>query len=273
MDKAVFQDSFSSWKMRKSPFICHEGYFDNAHAPRVANWHKDPEILACYEGEGSVFLDTRQVPFFKGDVVFVNADTVHRVYTEGSDNIRYRFLIVDEAFFEFVELPVQKLRFCEYVRDRAVFEAFDDIVKAYETESSVRAAKSVEALSHFLSLYASVYPPVTRESGEVGDPAADVREAIRYIRAHLDAPMPVEEIASHVGLSRAHFSRLFKRFTGRSLVEYCNVLRCEEARKRIAAGETVSDAARACGFSHMSYFSAVYKRFMGVSPSSDAQDR
>ncbi len=64
-------------------------------------------------------------------------------------------------------------------------------------------------------------------------------------------------------MSESNFRKLFKEYTGKSLVEYRNRIRVSEAYKMINSGEyTVCEAAYLTGFNNMSFFYEVYNRFI-----------
>lgn len=65
------------------------------------------------------------------------------------------------------------------------------------------------------------------------------------------------------GMSESNFRKLFKEYTGKSPVEYRNLIRISEVKKMIDSGEfTVSEAAYLAGFNNMSFFYEVYKKIL-----------
>ena len=92
-------------------------------------------------------------------------------------------------------------------------------------------------------------------------------EAITYIKANLQSKLTVEQIADHAGFSKFYFLRLFKRVTGCTLVQYINLLRCEQAKELLRdRNYSVKETALACGFDNLSYFSNVFKKHTGTLP-------
>ena len=62
-------------------------------------------------------------------------------------------------------------------------------------------------------------------------------------------------------MSESNFRRLFKEYTGHSLIEYRNLIRISEAKKMIESKEyTVAEAAYLTGFNNMSFFYDVYNK-------------
>jgi len=66
-------------------------------------------------------------------------------------------------------------------------------------------------------------------------------------------------------MSESNFRRLFKEYTGKSPIEYRNLIRISEAKKMIDSGEfTVIESAYLTGFNNMSFFYEVYNKFVSV---------
>jgi AraC-like DNA-binding protein len=74
-------------------------------------------------------------------------------------------------------------------------------------------------------------------------------------------------------MSATHFSRAFKQSHGVTFQEFLLRYRVQQARQKLQS-QTVSiaDVAYAVGFSDPSYFTRVFKRFLGVAPSDYSAD-
>lgn len=94
-----------------------------------------------------------------------------------------------------------------------------------------------------------------------------VRRALEFIDARSSGDLTAEQVAQAVGLSPNYFSHLFKRVRGQGFKDYLNALRIEKAQALLAAGgRKVYEVALAVGFSDYKYFSAVFKKVTGRSP-------
>ena len=100
-----------------------------------------------------------------------------------------------------------------------------------------------------------------------------VMRAVRYLREHLADETAIEDACRDAGVSRYQICRLFRNYLDRSPVEFLNSLRCKEARTLILSGKcNVAEAARQCGIENLSYFSRLYRRYMGVLPSQEKKE-
>lgn len=95
-----------------------------------------------------------------------------------------------------------------------------------------------------------------------------VQKVQEYIHQNLGTKLPRQELADHVHLSADYLTKLFKRVTGVALVQYIIDTRMEQAARMIAeGGQSIGDVAGQLGYDNFSYFSNLFKRSTGVTPS------
>ncbi|MBA2479276.1 MAG: AraC family transcriptional regulator [Planctomycetes bacterium] len=89
------------------------------------------------------------------------------------------------------------------------------------------------------------------------------------LHASLGAPPSLAEMASWMGLSPGHFAVAFKRAFGRTPLEHLTRLRIEAAAERLRSDRrtSVTGVALDFGFCSSQYFSEVFKRVTGRTPS------
>lgn len=230
------------------------------------NWHINIELLYCTDGEGYVTVDDKDIPFYRGGIVVVNSNRLHRVCSEGS--VRYNVLIIDHRFCADNGVPTDEILFEDCIRDAELCRDFDRVIKCYGLQGKIRTAAVRHAVlgllirlyrDHFVAEDAAQQSSVTVER---------IKSVVRYIRRHIADELTLDEIAASAGVSKYHLAREFKRFSGQTVFEHINAIRCKEAKRLIESGMSVSAAALSCGFENMSYFSRTYKKYTGTLPSS-----
>ncbi|MEL6761262.1 MAG: AraC family transcriptional regulator [Myxococcota bacterium] len=102
-------------------------------------------------------------------------------------------------------------------------------------------------------------------------PQEQVGEAVQKVRRWLEANF-VEEtslgaLAKDVGLSPAELSKRFYATWGVTPVQYRKQLRLKAATRELAAGRSITAAARNAGFSDTAHLSRTFQRQYGLSPS------
>jgi len=92
-------------------------------------------------------------------------------------------------------------------------------------------------------------------------------EAVRYMTERLTESLTLSELAKQVGLSKQHLVYLFNREAGLPPIEYFLRLKMQRAGQLLdLTGLSVKEIAGAVGLSDPYYFSRIFKKIMGYSP-------
>lgn len=96
-----------------------------------------------------------------------------------------------------------------------------------------------------------------------------VEKARDYVKDHYDRQdLSVNVLCCHLGVSAAYFSTVFKRETGKTFVNYLTDYRMEKAVELlIERDEKTYVVAKKVGYADPNYFSYVFKKQFGMSPS------
>src|SRR5258708_17647286 len=98
-----------------------------------------------------------------------------------------------------------------------------------------------------------------------------LRKALEMISDKLNQQdaIALDVVAQEVGLSRYHFSRVFKESMGLSPINYIVRQRIERAKKLLAETDLpIADVALQSGFSGQSHFTTFFRRLVGLTPRS-----
>jgi transcriptional regulator GlxA family with amidase domain len=94
------------------------------------------------------------------------------------------------------------------------------------------------------------------------------------IREKIGEPLSVSTLSSIAGLSRSHFSHVFRATVGRTPHAHIVRLRIERAMKlMIDTDVPLSEIALATGFSDQAHFSNTFRRTLGVTPKQWRRDQ
>lgn len=91
--------------------------------------------------------------------------------------------------------------------------------------------------------------------------------SVQYINENISSEFGVSELAEKMNLSRGYFSKVFKKYTGTSPVDYINRCRVTNAINLIGHDRmNILDAAMASGFGSASGFYKTFRAVCGCSP-------
>ncbi|AFQ44252.1 response regulator transcription factor [Desulfosporosinus meridiei] len=95
-----------------------------------------------------------------------------------------------------------------------------------------------------------------------------IRKAMEYIDHNYAENISLNMVAKHVHLSPAYLSRIFNKNTGVGFTDYLTQVRLKKAKHQLRrSADTIDQIAIATGFNSSSYFSAIFKKSEGLTPS------
>ncbi len=95
-----------------------------------------------------------------------------------------------------------------------------------------------------------------------------VDKATSLIVEHLsDSEFNIDCLCREMAMSRTLFYVKLKSYTGKSPQDFIRIIRLERAAAMLRSGRNVTDVAALTGFENPKYFSTVFKKYFGVSPS------
>lgn len=95
-----------------------------------------------------------------------------------------------------------------------------------------------------------------------------VSDVKAYITEHIKEKLSLNETAAKFGISPAYLSQLFGKYNDTGFSEYINTLKIDAAKQMLREGNTrVYEVADALSFGSEFYFSKVFKKIEGISPS------
>jgi len=107
--------------------------------------------------------------------------------------------------------------------------------------------------------------PVHFSRGGLG--SARLRRIKELVDAKLEDNLSLDQMAESVGLSTAHFARMFRKTTGETPHQFVLRQRLERAKAMLRAPDArILDVAVACGFKTQQHFAQVFRDLWGVSP-------
>ena len=112
-------------------------------------------------------------------------------------------------------------------------------------------------LNHFMESPAYAHAHYRRE----------VRMIMDYIRENYAQEITLRQLAQHVSMSESYLSSVFRKETGKTLVNYLEEYRIAQAVRLMAHGNrTLTCVAGMVGYANINYFSRVFKKVRGESP-------
>lgn len=159
-----------------------------------------------------------------------------------------------------------------YAKQAISVHALDYLLKPYKEQELVFAVE--DALRQVSSQVPCVAEPAPAAPAVREEETDDIRTALirsemyAFIEAHYREDISMQDAAAALRYSDAYFCKLFKQCFKVNFSTYLNEFRVEKARQLMAdARLSVKDISAACGYSDANYFTKVFKRITGRTPS------
>ena len=95
-----------------------------------------------------------------------------------------------------------------------------------------------------------------------------IQDIEKYIEENLDKKLSLTDIAESIHMNKSYISRMFKEKAGENLFDYINKRKIEKAKPLIKNNELrMYEIALNVGMEDTAYFSRVFKKYEGISPS------
>ncbi len=141
-------------------------------------------------------------------------------------------------------------------------------------EEILKSFKTARHIRHILVERSDEKPVIlgTREMGEVPDDTNSskvISEAKLYMSSHFTDPnLMLQDVAKAVNMSNSRFSTVFSQQNGQTFTEYLISLRLGKAKDMLrTTGIKSTQIARECGYNDSHYFSYIFKKNVGITPS------
>lgn len=94
----------------------------------------------------------------------------------------------------------------------------------------------------------------------------DIKKAIEYFDENFKYQPKLEDVASHVGMSKHHFSRIFKEYVGVTPMQFLQATTLTHAKEKLQNSSSILDASLDLGLSSSSRLHELFVNFIGVTP-------
>ena len=250
-----------------------EGHFsfgaeDQASTKNVPiHYHSLGEIYYLIKGTCHFYVDNHLYSMQSGDIMIVRGDASHKIIHETKPHshmmVHFDTACISKAVMDL--FPETTL----VTKIPRIQKLLENLFQKIRGEHEHPDAFSQDYLSCYV---AELLLLLARTRGGKPKGSAEnhfVAQAIEYVHQNYMNKIALVEVAKFCAVSAEHLSRSFRKQTGFGFSEYLTLyrLRCAQEMLFYYPELSISEIAYKCGFNDGNYFSVVYKRWSGVSPS------
>ncbi len=256
----------------------------------------DHQFMYCFKGSANVIIGEEQYSVQKGDLIIIPPNTPHQLWFDPLVSGELYWFHCDFFYYEdrewhydfyqnvdtYITLFDNQLLYPEHIRVNPIFKGgyqfphfistdspdeieylFRRVIKIYMDKKFDWQIESRICVLNILKYLISLdYKNSTHRKHYFIDTIKN------FITHNYYRKLTIKEICKHVQHNPEYVAKMFKRETGESINQYVNRYRINIAKKLFLEVDlSLADIAEMVGFNNEIYFSQVFKKCEGETPS------
>ncbi len=267
-------------KQRGSPsFPLDYHYIDQAHSryEMPYHWHEEAEIMRVLRGRFRLSLDGETHLLAAGDAAYIASGVLHGGTPDGCE---YECVVVDLRLMmrgddlgkryigDLMEGQVTVQPVWPSA-DALVAQALAPMFEALRSRCEGYTLITLGCLYRFAGeiIRRKAYGVREQPCGTENRRMLKLKKVFEIIEAQYAQPLPLQTLASAVGLTPKYLCRFFREATHRTPADYVAYYRVEMACYALAATDhSVTEIALDSGFADLNYFIRCFRKYKGLTP-------
>ena len=292
MDKSLFADKqrFRENTMHGTPQFPLQVYVNNFdwYVNRIIDWHWHPELefMVMLSGDVQFYLNDKCFEIHDGEGMFVNSGTMHmeRPLREGTSPIMHTVCFLSE----FIGDCGENLIYTKYIRPVTDRESLSGMKLSPDIPWQAEILARLRRLYGLLrdtpfgyelemrNLISEIWLRLavnvcSEDSGSKSKRTLlsekRLKQMMSFIHENYRRDLSIEEIARSANISKSECFRCFSRIIDKKPIAYLNEYRLKNAAVLLSTTDMqITEVCLNCGFSHISYFGKLFRRFYGMTP-------
>ena len=254
-------------------------YYLDASLPQYImqpHWHREFEVLRVQEGSLTVHLNNTQYLLNSGDILLIEGGCLH---TGEPHQCAYECVVFDPSMLkrqqnDVLEKYVSPLVYSKMHVNNMIKSDDQEIQYTVSMLFAAMRKRSayyeMEIYSILFGLLAQLYDRqyiIATEKSVHSRQSQTVITLIDWIENNLAESIDLNKLADISGMSPKYLCRIFKEYTSKTLVQYINELRIENACYEMSVNDkNITEASYESGFNDLSYFCKLFKQYKGITP-------
>lgn len=231
--------------------------------------HTDELLIYCTEGEAQLVTGKQKLKVEAGDLIYLPAGEAHSYATPDHNPWTIHWVHFNGSLSGYFQQYLGfsgNIRRTHLGRQPRLLVDFNGLLSVqdsgYQEQPLIHASNRLRQLLTALPLAGKTRPT------QGSTTQLNLQQIQEIMRQHLTSRLDLNQLAESAGLSRYHFIAKYKQLTGETPIQHYLQMKIEKACYLLDAGHaSISSIAEQLGYEDSYYFSRLFKKVMGVSPS------
>lgn len=265
----------------KLQFSCKVKQMSKGYSDKMLHNHEELKIVRIMNGSCVWNINGTDLACERGDILLMNRLDIRyiRAITSNEPLVTYQFCFypvalipnVGSAHFFYCRPDGFSNRFSKSEKTNLKLSPiFDEICDEINNNEAYRDEIILNLLSNMILHLSRFFKQTENTSQKALSQSTLIQNTLTFIKENLDSDLSLSAIASHMNVSPAYFSRIFKQYCGIGLREYIMRSRVIRFIALLQSSPTANiiDLAFCCGFNTSSGFYRAFKKVTGTTPKS-----
>ena len=254
--------------LTKSLYTTAIGYYPKAKSHEMKrSEHDDFILIYCVDGKGYLTLDDSKQPIKAGELFIMQPNTPHayQANEEQAWTVYWCHFQGEQAqnFFDYTYIQ-QSSPIIRNMTDIDFLQAFRELIE------TVRDNAQLSGFIHASNLFRHILTKIVLlvKQGDKYENGLSIPKIQQYMRTNINKHINLEELAVLCHCSKYHFARQYQLLVGISPLKHFIELKMEHACFLLEQTSlSMSEIASQLGYDDALYFSRVFRKVLGLSPS------
>lgn len=235
------------------------------------HYHSYYEIYYLVKGTVHYFIENMTFELSAGDMVLIPPNIIHRTVSTEDKPIERILLSFTNEFIEKDSDDAVLGCFNRYFIPG--IDSFSNIFNMLENEDINSDNFSRDIVKCGIITLLVKISRSEKKDARLKNSSPLFQEIARYISDNYYSEITLDMLSKKFAISKSHLSRKFKTATGFNISEYILLVRVKNAQRLLTDTDYhITKVATMCGFNNSSYFSSVFKQFLGCTPKKFKKD-
>lgn len=248
------------------------------------HWHEEMELIIIQKGAATITAGSMKFDLKEGEGAFINSNVIHSGLQISAEKchlhsfVFHANLVCGSSDNIYMQKYISPLMQCPDIPGLELKNDTDwhaEILQCMQQAYTIFQAESFgfefsirDLLSKIcLSIVEHNQQLLSFQSDESETTIKRVKNMLDFIHHHYSEPLDLIQIASNVNISRRECLRCFQEILCTSPMQYLIKHRISSSAHLLRESSlNITEICTRCGFTSPSYFSKMFKRYLGCSP-------